>query len=82
MERLDLGYIAARRKELRLSVDEAASALGLANGSSYWKYEHGIYKFNAEVLPLLAKTLNCKIENFFTPKLAKTESKVTTFRHP
>lgn len=70
----NLTYIARRRKELRLTSSDMANMLGFSNASVYWKYEHGVYKFNAEVLPSLAKALRCSINCFYAQKLAKTES--------
>ena len=66
MSRFNLNYIANRRKELKLTSEDMAKALGFSNGSVYWKYEHGVYKLNADVLPLLAKALKCKISCFYT----------------
>lgn len=66
MSKFNLAYIANRRKELRLTSEDMAKALGFSNGSVYWKYEHGVYKLNADILPLLAKTLKCKISYFYT----------------
>lgn len=67
VSRFNLNYIAKRRKELKLTSEDMAKALGFSNGSVYWKYEHGVYKLNADVLPLLAKALKCKISYFYTP---------------
>ena len=43
-----------------------AEILGFKNASTYLKYEKGIYAFKAEMIPVLAKALNCEIGNFFT----------------
>nr|DAN87557.1 MAG TPA: Helix-turn-helix XRE-family like protein [Caudoviricetes sp.] len=67
VSRFNLNYIANRRKELKLTSEDMAKALGFSNGSVYWKYEHGVYKLNADILPLLAKALKCKISYFYTP---------------
>lgn len=75
MEQLNLDYIKARRIELGLSLQEAANQLGFKNASTYLKYENGDYLFKAEVLPTLAATLECKIGNFFTKQISKTEIK-------
>lgn len=72
----NLAYIAARRKELRLTIYDMAKALGFSNGSVYWKYENGVYKLNAEILPKLAEILQCGIENFYAETLSETESPV------
>jgi len=75
MKQLNLDYIKARRIELGLSLQETANELGFKNASTYLKYENGDYLFKAEILPTLAITLKCKIENFFTIQIAKTEIK-------
>ena len=74
MMEFNLSYIAARRKELKLTLYDVAKALGFSNGSVYWKYEHGVYKFNAELLPKLAEILQCRIECFYAQTLSKIES--------
>lgn len=74
MNEFNLAFIASRRKELKLTSEEMAQALGFSNGSVYWKYEHGVYKFNADILPLLAKVLKCRVSRFYTLKVAETES--------
>lgn len=61
----NLAYIQKRRKDLELTCGEVAEKLGMTI-SSYNRYERGIYKFNADTLPLLAKTLKCNIKNFYT----------------
>jgi transcriptional regulator with XRE-family HTH domain len=42
-----------------------AESMGLKNASTYMKYEKGEYSFRAEHLPILAKTLNCEIQDLF-----------------
>ena len=62
---LNLDYIVARRKELGLKQDDMAKRLGMAGAPDYSKYENGVYKIKAEMIPTLAKALDCPIENFF-----------------
>lgn len=51
-----------------------AEALGLTNGSMYWKRENGDYKFKAEELMKLAKVLGVSIDKLFlSEKNSKTE---------
>lgn len=69
----NLAYIAARRKELKLTIEDMAKALGFSNGSLYWKYENGVYKLKADILPKLAEILQCEIECFYAPALSETE---------
>ena len=61
----NLEFIKKRRKELGLSPATVANEMGFSDPSVYWKYENGSYKWKAEMLPQLAKILNCKIQNFF-----------------
>ncbi|WP_141536514.1 helix-turn-helix transcriptional regulator [Bacillus cereus] len=44
---------------------ELALVLGFKNASTYMKYEKGNYTFKADQLPLLAKALDCTIEELF-----------------
>lgn len=62
---LNLEFIKNRRYELGISQQKMAEKLGFKNASTYFKYETGIYSFKADMIPVLAKTLNCNIENFF-----------------
>lgn len=70
---VNLEFIKRRRIQLDLSIDEMADLLGYSNGSNYYKYEVGTYKFKAEILPRLAYVLKTDIENFFCDENAKTE---------
>ena len=62
---LDLDFIRNRRKELGITLLDMAEACGLKNAGNYYKYEVGIYKFDAEMLPVLAKKLKCGMGKFF-----------------
>lgn len=50
-----------------------ATKLGFKNGSTYLKYEQGVYSFKAEQLPPLAKHLQCKITDFFAENVSELE---------
>lgn len=63
--KLNLKFIKMKRKENGYSLQYMAKALGLSNASQYYKYESGYYKLKADMLPLLATILKCKIEKFF-----------------
>jgi transcriptional regulator with XRE-family HTH domain len=65
MPTFNLAFIKKRRTDLELSCGEVAEKLGMSI-STYNRYENGHYKLNAEVLPMLAKVLKCKIKNFYT----------------
>lgn len=64
---LNLAYIAARRKELKLRQSDMAERLGMGGAPDYNKYENGVYKWNAEDMPKVAKALDCPIECLFLP---------------
>lgn len=67
--KLNLPYIAARRKKLGLTQGQMARELGMNSAPAYNKYEKGVYKFNAEIIPSLIKTLKCDISDIFCPQL-------------
>lgn len=71
MRSLNLNYIKKRRQELNLSLQEMAGILGFKNASTYMKYEDESYSFRANHLPVLAKKLECEIENFFEEDFAE-----------
>ena len=74
LEEFNLAYIAERRKELGMTLDDMAKSLGFSGGSVYWKYERGIYKFNADFLPKLANALQCSISQFYKIEIADIET--------
>lgn len=63
---INLKYIKLRRKELGFTLQDMAETFKFSDKSNYLKYEHGDYQFKADMLPILADKLQCKIENFFT----------------
>ena len=65
MERLNLPFIAKRRSECKLTLQEMAESLGFRNASTYLKYEKGEYDFKANHLPILAKKLKCGLHELF-----------------
>ncbi|WP_089607426.1 helix-turn-helix domain-containing protein [Bacillus cereus] len=65
MEKLNLDFIQNRRLELEITLLELARVLGFKNASTYMKYEKGNYTFKANHLPVIAKVLDCKIEDLF-----------------
>jgi hypothetical protein len=44
-----------------------AARLGMGGAPDYSKYENGVYKWNAEDMPKVAKALECPIESLFLP---------------
>lgn len=65
LKQLNLERIKERRVEKGLSTTQMANILGFKDPSTYWNYENGKYRFKADMLPILANTLNCEIEYFF-----------------
>ena len=61
----NLSFIKKRRLELDKTMQEMADSLGMKNASTYLKYETGFYSFKADQLPKLAKTLQCRVQDFF-----------------
>lgn len=66
MAKFNLDFIKSRRQQLGLSIADVSEFMGFKNSSVYWKHENGVHKFKAEMLPLLAKILQCEPKNFFT----------------
>ncbi len=71
----NLEFIKARRKEMGMTLQEMAEALGMKNSSNYMKYENGDYAFRAAHLPVLAEKFKCEVENFFDPNFAEIAKK-------
>ncbi|MEO3947672.1 helix-turn-helix transcriptional regulator [Gorillibacterium sp. CAU 1737] len=68
MNTVDLEKIRARRKEMRISQQEMAELLGFKNASTYCKYEKGLYKFDANHIPIVAEKLKFKVKDIFFDK--------------
>jgi transcriptional regulator with XRE-family HTH domain len=62
---VNLDFIKERRIKKNITLQEMAEALGFKTATNYQKYEQGIYSLDANMLPILAKKLNCRIEDFF-----------------
>lgn len=72
MNEINLALIKQRRKEMRISLQEMAETLGFKNAANYYKYEKGMYKFDASHLPIVASKLKLKVsEIFFAKRVAK-----------
>ena len=73
---LNLKFMCARRKELGLKQSEVAAFLGMSSGApDYCKYENGVYKLNADMIPKLAQVLKCPISALFTDEPDKPTAK-------
>lgn len=62
---INLKFMRARREELGVTEAEIARAFGMKASSHYYKYENGDYQLKANMLPTLAKMLQCSIDDFF-----------------
>jgi len=62
---VDLSFIKVKRLEKKFTLQEMAEELGFKTATNYQKYEQGLYSLDADMLPVLAKKLDCKIEDFF-----------------
>ncbi|MEJ8548371.1 helix-turn-helix domain-containing protein [Brevibacillus borstelensis] len=65
MERINLEFIARRRMEFGITLQDMAFALGFKNASTYLKYEKGEYDFKAKHLPMLTRMLSCELRDLF-----------------
>jgi transcriptional regulator with XRE-family HTH domain len=65
MQGLNLEFIKNRRNDKNISLQSMAEALGFKNASTYMKYETGEYSFRASHLPMLAKRLDCDINDLY-----------------
>jgi transcriptional regulator with XRE-family HTH domain len=65
---LNLDFISNRRRKMGLKQAELAEMLGMG-ATDYCKYENGIYKLNAEMIPTLARALRCPIVALFKEEI-------------
>lgn len=69
---INLDYIVAKRKKMGFTQEKMAKKLGMNSAPAYNKYEKGVYKFNADIIPLLMSVLQCEFTDIFLPtKLTK-----------
>lgn len=54
-----------KRREKGYTLKYVADKLGMSL-PNYQKYESGVYKLRADMLPKLSSILDCEIINFFT----------------
>ncbi len=66
MPEVNLKAIKKRRVELGITQIEMAKALKLSFAEKYARRENGVYKFQVEELPLLAKKLRIPIEKIYS----------------
>lgn len=65
MPEVNLRLIKQRRMELGLTQAMMAKELNLSFAEKYTRRENGIYKFQVEELPILAKILKIPMEKFY-----------------
>lgn len=75
MDIVNLSFIAKRRVEHGLTLQDMAESLGFKNASTYMKYEKGEYLFKANHLPVLARKLHCELNDFFVCEFADMANK-------
>lgn len=75
MKKFNPSIIARKRSEKKISLQHMAETLGFKNASTYMHYEKGTYAFKAEQLPIVAKVLGCKVEDFFEESVAESATK-------
>lgn len=66
MLKVNLEFIKRRRKMLHITQAQMAKALGLSAPSGYNHYENGNRRFPANFMPIVAKVLQCSIEELYT----------------
>lgn len=66
MSKVNLKFIKTRREELHITQGQMAKALGLNAPSGYNHYENGHRRLTANVMPIIAKVLQCSIEELYT----------------
>ncbi len=66
MDKVNLEFVQRRRIALKLTLQDMAEALDFKHAANYMKYERGEYEFKANHVPVLAKKLNCSIEELYS----------------
>lgn len=62
---INLLFIKRKREEKGLSMQYMAELLGFKTAPAYFHYEKGERKFRADMLPVLARAFDCKIEDLY-----------------
>ena len=62
---VNLELITSRRKKLGLTQKDMAIKLGMNSAPAYNKYEKGVYKFRADIIPTLSRVLDCEMSDIF-----------------
>lgn len=62
---LDLSFIKEKRKAKGYTLKEMADLLGFKSASTYYKYENGDYKMDADMVAKLSIILSVGISKFF-----------------
>lgn len=63
--KINLPFIKRKREEKGLSMQDMAERLGFKSAPAYFNYEKGERKFRADMLPVLARAFDCKIEDLY-----------------
>ena len=62
---INLPYIKMMREKKGRSMQYMAELLGFKSAPAYFHYEKGERKFRADMLPVLARAFDCKIEDLY-----------------
>ncbi len=72
---INLNIIQEKRKKKGYTIEDMAKKLNLTNGSMYYKREVGQYKFKAEEIMMVSKTLQIPMSQLFlSDEYSKTET--------
>lgn len=66
MPKVNLKFIKQRREELGITQSQMAKELGLSASSGYNHYENGNRRLTANLIPIIARVLQCSIEELYT----------------
>ena len=66
MPKINLKFIKQRREELGITQGQMAKELGLSTSSGYNHYENGNRRLTANLIPIIARVLQCSIEELYT----------------
>lgn len=66
MKKVNLKFIVNARNKNGISMKHMGELLGFKSAAAYFMYEKGEYEFKANMLPVLAKAFDCKIEDLYS----------------
>jgi transcriptional regulator with XRE-family HTH domain len=75
MPKLNLEFIRKRREKLGFTQADMAPMLGMKSKADYSRYENGVYTFDSNHVPLIAAALQVGLDDLYTQKVTKIETK-------